>query len=79
MLLSDRQKFTLALRRLQRAVAVSIYPTFGRVTVDELEVEFAKGLDVSYEIHQLMLARKKEEGMRLGLMVNCPNCNDEDR
>ncbi len=79
MRLTYGQKRALALRRVYRSIAVAIYPPFGKATVDELDAEFQKGLDVSYDIHQLMLARKKEEGMRLGLMVNCPNCNDTGR
>ena len=78
MRLTDRQKFALALRRLQRAFAVAIYPPFDHNEPDELDIEFQKGLDIAYDIHQLLLVRKKEEGMRLGLMVNCPNCNDEE-
>lgn len=74
--LTDPQKMTLALRRLQRAFAVAIYPPFGETGQDELDVEFQKGLEIADDIHQLLIARAKEEGMRIGLMVNCPNCND---
>lgn len=52
MILSDRQKMTLALRRMQRAFAVAIYPPFGNATVDELDAEFQKGLDIGFEVHQ---------------------------
>ena len=72
------QKYELAVRRVRRAFAVAIYPPFGKATVEEIDIEFQKGLDIAYDIHQLLLVRKKEEGMRLGLMVNCPNCNDEE-
>ncbi len=75
MILTKRQRFALATRRVNRSLALAIYPPLGRTGADELDAEFQKGLDISYDIYQLMLARKKEEGMRLGLMINCPNCN----
>ena len=76
--LTKRQRLALATRRVNRSLAIAIYPPFGKRTIDELDAEFQKGLDIAYDIHQLLLVRKKEEGMRLGLMVNCPNCNDEE-
>ena len=47
--LTDPQKMTLALRRLQRAFAVAIYPPFGETDVDELDAEFQKGLEAGIE------------------------------
>ena len=52
MILSDRQKMTLALRRLQRAFAVAIYPPFEKTTVSELDAEFQKGLEIGFEVHE---------------------------
>ena len=76
--LTDHQKMTLAFRRLQRAFAVAIYPPFGATTPDELDVEFQRGLDIAEDIHHLLIARAKEGGISIGLMANCPNCNDTE-
>lgn len=52
MILSDRQKFALAKRRLQRAFAVAIYPPYGKTTIRELDIEFQKGLEIGFEVQQ---------------------------
>ncbi len=66
MILSDGQKFALAKRRLQRAFAVMIYPPFGKTTIDELDIEFQKGLEISAEITEMRVARAKENGIAIG-------------
>ena len=61
MLLSDRQKFALALRRLQRGFAVMIYPQFGRTEVSELDAEFQRGLEAGMEAQEW--AQECRDGM----------------
>ncbi len=50
MMLTDRQKFALALRRLQRAFAVAIYPPFGYTELSELDGEFQNGLEIGINV-----------------------------
>ena len=89
MILSDPQKMTLALRRLQRAFAVAIYPPFGTTTPDELDVEFQKGLEAGMEAQEWAQEHHDAmDGKRLMTRVvmgqdddGTPNGNDyiEDR
>ncbi len=71
MILSDRQKFSLALWRLRREIARSIYPPFGKTTeVSELDAEFQKGLEIGLDIgteteQAAQLRRDVKAGKRL--------------
>ncbi len=67
MRLTDRQKFALAVRRLQRSVAVAIYPPFGLRTYDELDIEFQHGLEIAYETIEMRIKRAHENGIAVGI------------
>ncbi|KKL26384.1 hypothetical protein LCGC14_2395810 [marine sediment metagenome] len=77
MRLTDRQKFALALRRLQRAFAVAIYPPFGWLEPGELDIEFQKGLEISAEITEMRVARAKENGIAIGRFA--ARCTHHDK
>ena len=51
-MLSDPQKVTLTLRRLRRAFAMAIHPSFDATTPDELDAEFQRGLEAGMECQE---------------------------